>query len=461
MVFSSLFFLYAFLPASLFVYALCPTMKSKNISLLVFSLFFYAWGEPKYVLLLAAMAFFDWFFALRIDGTDDAKKRKFWLTMACVVDLGLIGWFKYSGMIASVFGEPPAFIANIALPIGISFYTFQSMSYPIDVYRHDAEIQHNYINFGAFVSLFPQLIAGPIVRYKDIASQLDKRPHNLDHFGSGVERFMQGLAKKVLLANGIGSLWDVYAAAGPGELTVVGAWLGAVTFSLQIYYDFSGYSDMAIGLGRMFGFDFLENFNYPYVSKSVTEFWRRWHMSLGTWFRDYVYIPLGGNRRGLARQILNIAVVWGLTGFWLGANWTFLLWGLYYAVFLIIEKLFLLRRLEKLPAFGHVYAVIVAVFGWMIFQLETVSEVVVYYAAMLGIRSAGFIAASDIFYLTSYLPLLVVSLLAATPVLKKLYFRVPENVRRYTTPALVVAALLVCTAKLTNDTYNPFLYFRF
>jgi len=352
-------------------------------------------------------------------------------------------------------------LLGLSLPIGISFYTFQSMSYPLDVYRHHAEIQHNYINFGAFVSLFPQLIAGPIVRYKDIASQLDKRPHNLDHFGSGVERFMQGLAKKVLLANGIGSLWDVYAAAGPGELTVVGAWLGAVTFSLQIYYDFSGYSDMAIGLGRMFGFDFLENFNYPYVSKSVTEFWRRWHMSLGTWFRDYVYIPLGGNRRGLARQILNIAVVWGLTGFWLGANWTFLLWGLYYAVFLIIEKLFLLRRLEKLPAFGHVYAVIVAVFGWMIFQLETVSEVVVYYAAMLGIRSAGFIAASDIFYLTSYLPLLVVSLLAATPVLKKLYFRVPENVRRYTTPALVVAALLVCTAKLTNDTYNPFLYFRF
>lgn len=464
MVFSTLVFLFVFLPVTLLVYYFVPA-RFRNLWLFLISLFFYGWGEPIYIILMLLTITVNYVSGILIERfRNEGSKARLVLIVNTVICLSLLGFFKYTDLfietVNSIFGVSIPLL-GLSLPIGISFYTFQSMSYPIDVYRNDADVQRKYIDFGAFVTLFPQLIAGPIVRYKDIAEQLEERSHTLDRFGSGVERFIQGLAKKVLLANGIGSLWDVCAAAGPGELTVVGAWLGAIAFSLQIYYDFSGYSDMAIGLGRMLGFEFLENFNYPYISKSVTEFWRRWHMSLGTWFRDYVYIPLGGNRRGFPRQILNIAVVWALTGFWHGANWTFLLWGLYYAVFLIIEKLFLLKRLEKLPAVGHIYAVIIAVFGWMIFQLDTVAEAVSYYGAMLGIRCAGFINATDVFYLGSYLPLLLVGALAATPLLKKLYFRIPEHIRPWTTAALSLAALVVCTAKLTNDTYNPFLYFRF
>lgn len=464
MVFSTLVFLFVFFPITLLVYYFVPG-RFRNLWLFLISLFFYGWGEPIYIILMLITITVNYISGILIEkNRDDDKKARTILVINTVICLGFLGFFKYTDLfidtINSIFGLSIPLL-ELSLPIGISFYTFQSMSYPIDVYRNDAEAQHNYVNFGAFVTLFPQLIAGPIVRYKDVAEQLDERSHTLDLFGSGVERFIQGLAKKVLLANGIGSLWDVCAAAGPGELTVVGAWLGAIAFSLQIYYDFSGYSDMAIGLGCMLGFEFLENFNYPYISKSVTEFWRRWHMSLGTWFRDYVYIPLGGNRRGLPRQILNITVVWGLTGFWHGANWTFLLWGLYYAIFLIIEKLFFLEKLEKFPVLGHIYAVVVAIFGWMIFQLDTVAGALSYYGAMLGLHCAGFISATDVFYLSSYLPLLIVALLAATPLLKKLYFRIPDGIQRYTTPALVVLALLVCTAKLTNDTYNPFLYFRF
>jgi len=464
MVFSTLVFLFVYLPITLLIYYLAPACL-RNLWLFIISLFFYGWGEPVYIILMLITITVNYVSGILIGRyRNDGHKAKWILIANTAICLGFLGFYKYTdlfiGTINNIFGLSIPLL-GLSLPIGISFYTFQSMSYPIDVYRNDAKIQNNYVNFGAFVTLFPQLIAGPIVRYKDIAEQLDGRSHTLDRFESGVVRFMQGLAKKVLLANGIGSLWDVYAAASAGELTVVGAWMGAIAFSLQIYYDFSGYSDMAIGLGRMLGFEFLENFNYPYISRSVTEFWRRWHMSLGTWFRDYVYIPLGGNRRGLPRQILNITVVWGLTGFWHGANWTFLLWGLYYAVFLIIEKLFLLEKLEKLPVLGHVYAVIVAIFGWMIFQLDSVSAAFSYYGAMLGIRSAGFINATDIFYLGSYLPLLIVAILAATPLLKKLYFRIPERIRCYTTPVLVAVCLLICTAKLTNDTYNPFLYFRF
>ena len=464
MVFSTLLFLFLYLPITLVVYYFVPG-RFRNLWLFIVSLFFYGWGEPVYIILMLVTITVNYASGILIERfRDDGNKAKWILVANTIICLGFLGFFKYTDLfidtLNSLFGLSIPLL-ELSLPIGISFYTFQSMSYPIDVYRGDGDVQRNFINFGAFVTLFPQLIAGPIVRYKDIDDQLEFREHNLDRFGSGVERFMQGLAKKVLLANGIGSLWDVCASAGAGELTVVGAWLGAVAFSLQIYYDFSGYSDMAIGLGRMLGFEFLENFNYPYISKSVTEFWRRWHMSLGTWFRDYVYIPLGGNRCGFPRQILNIAVVWGLTGFWHGANWTFLLWGLYYAFFLIIEKLFLLKKLEALPALGHVYSVLVAIFGWMIFQLDSVSEAFSYYGAMLGIRCAGLINSTDIFYLTSYLPILIAAILAATPLLKNLYFRIPESIRRYTPPVLVVSALLVCTAKLTNDTYNPFLYFRF
>jgi len=309
------------------------------------------------------------------------------------------------------------------------------------------------------VALFPQLIAGPIVRYKDIAAQLEGRGHSVEKFSEGVVRFVIGLGKKVLLANNIGLLWDHYSSLP--QLTAAGAWLGAVAFSLQLYFDFSGYSDMAIGLGKMLGFTFLENFQYPYIARSVTEFWRRWHISLGTWFRDYLYIPLGGNRKGLPRQICNILIVWALTGLWHGADWTFLLWGLYYALFLIVEKVFLLRPLEETPALGHVYTLLVAVFGWMIFQLDSLPALGRYWGAMVGLGAGGLGAVGDLFQLKSNLAVLLSAALAATPLPKTLYSRLPSRVRGVLTPVLLLAVLLACTAYLVDAAYNPFLYFRF
>ncbi|NCB52303.1 MAG: MBOAT family protein, partial [Clostridia bacterium] len=340
--------------------------------------------------------------------------------------------------------------------------TFQTMSYPLDVYRGDAEVQKNYISFGTFVALFPQLIAGPIVRYKDISDQLASRTHSVSQFASGVQRFTVGLAKKVLIANNIGLLWDTYAAVGASDLTVLGSWLGIAAFSLQIYFDFSGYSDMAIGLGRMLGFEFKENFNYPYVSRSITEFWRRWHISLGTWFRDYVYIPLGGNRLGLRRQLFNILVVWALTGIWHGANWTFLLWGLYYAVFLVIEKAFLLKYMEKWPAFlQHLYTLVIVISGWVIFQLDTLGAVGVYLGAMFGFAQGGLFISTDLYYLGSYAATLIAAMFFCTPAGKMLFYRLPEKARSVAAPVLIVLALIVSTAYLVDATYNPFLYFRF
>ena len=335
------------------------------------------------------------------------------------------------------------------------------MSYPIDVYRGDADVQRNFVSFGTFVALFPQLIAGPIVRYKDVADQLGFRASSIDQFSSGVERFMVGVAKKVLIANSLGKLWDYYAAMGPGELTFLGSWLGIAAFTLQIYFDFSGYSDMAIGLGRMIGFEFKENFNYPYISTSVTEFWRRWHMSLGTWFRDYVYIPIGGNRCGRGRQLFNIFVVWALTGIWHGANWTFLLWGLYYAVFLMFEKLFFLRALEKSRVFGHIYTIIIVMFGWVIFQLDSLGAIGTYTSAMLGFGASEFATSADVYYLSSYAITFVISIVASTPLGSKLFGKLPAKARRFAAPALTVLALVICTAYLLDETYNPFIYFNF
>ncbi len=378
MVFSDLIFLFFFLPAVILVTKLSPR-SWRNTELFLFSLLFYAWGEPVYVLLMLTVILVNYLAGLLVAAFPAEtrwRERRLALVLAIALNLGILGYFKYTGfflesmnrLFRSHFPVP-----EIVLPIGISFYIFQSMSYVIDVYRYQVDPQYNPLLFGTYVSLFPQLIAGPIVRYKDVASQLDFRAGSVEQFSSGVRRFLVGAAKKVLIANNIGLLWDTFSAMPAGELTVLGSWIGILGFSLQIYFDFSGYSDMAIGLGRMLGFEFRENFDYPYISQSVTEFWRRWHISLGTWFRDYVYIPLGGNRRGLARQFLNILIVWALTGFWHGANWTFLLWGLYYAVFLILEKAFLLRWLEKLPRFvRHVYAVLVAVCGWVLFQLDSV-----------------------------------------------------------------------------------------
>ncbi len=402
MVFSSLLFLFVYLPIVLAIYYIVPR-RWRNLWLFIANLVFYGWGEPVYILLMLFSICINYASGILIARDRDNQRRaKRILIGDIVVNLALLGFFKYFDLFAATLSRIPGIsipTLHLALPIGISFYTFQTMSYPIDIYRGDAKLQRSFISFGTFVALFPQLIAGPIVRYKDIAEQLDFRAGGVDQFASGVRRFTVGLGKKVLIANNIGALWDIYAAKPSAELTVLGSWLGILAFSLQIYFDFSGYSDMAIGLGRMLGFEFLENFNYPYISKSVTEFWRRWHISLGTWFRDYVYIPLGGNRKGPRRQILNLLVVWALTGFWHGANWTFLCWGLYYALFLIIEKLFLLKRLEKVPVPATAYTLLVAVCGWVLFDLPSVSAAAAYYRSMFGFADGGFSCVGDLFYL--------------------------------------------------------------
>ncbi|MCM1148634.1 MAG: MBOAT family protein [Butyricicoccus sp.] len=465
MVFSSLLFMFKYLPVVLAVYYLAP-VKYRNVWLFIVNLIFYGWGEPVYILLMLLSICVNYAAGLLIEKYRDERARaKRVLVCSIVINLALLGFFKYYDLFASTLSLIPGVdipTLGLTLPIGISFYTFQTMSYPIDLYRGDADVQRSFISFGTFVALFPQLIAGPIVRYKDIASQLGFRAGGIEQFSSGVRRFIVGLGKKVLLANNIGLLWKAYSSASVSELTVLGSWLGIIAFSLQIYFDFSGYSDMAIGLGRMLGFEFLENFNYPYISKSVTEFWRRWHISLGTWFRDYVYIPLGGNRRGLARQFLNIFIVWALTGFWHGASWTFLCWGVYYAVFLMLEKAFLLKGLNKTPAIvGHVYALLVAVCGWVLFDLDSIGHAACYYKAMFGFAGAGTVGAADVYYLRNYAVLLAISFIACTPLGKKIYERMPDKLRGAATPVLIFAVLVMSTAYLVDATYNPFLYFRF
>lgn len=464
MVFSSLLFLFIYLPVVLAIYYLVPR-RWRNLWLFIANLAFYGWGEPVYILLMLFSICINYFAGILIDRCRDQRaKAKRILVADVAVNLALLGFFKYYDLFAATLSRIPGVsipLLHLALPIGISFYTFQTMSYPIDIYRGDAEVQRSFISFGTFVALFPQLIAGPIVRYKDIAAQLDFRAGGVDQFASGVRRFTVGLGKKVLIANNIGALWDIYSSKPSGELTVLGAWLGILAFSLQIYFDFSGYSDMAIGLGRMLGFEFLENFNYPYISKSVTEFWRRWHISLGTWFRDYVYIPLGGNRRGYARQIFNLLVVWALTGFWHGANWTFLCWGLYYAVFLILEKVFLLKRLEKAPVIATVYTLLVAVCGWVLFDLPSVGAAAAYYRSMFGFAAGGLSSASDLFYLRDYALVFLAAIIACLPLGKKLYDRLSGGVKAWLTPIMIAAVLILSTAYLVNATYNPFLYFRF
>ncbi len=464
MVFSSLLFLFVYLPVVLAIYYIVPR-RWRNFWLFVANLVFYGWGEPVYILLMLFSICINYFSGILIDRhRADARRAKRILVADIVVNLAMLGFFKYYDLFASTLSTIPGVsipALHLALPIGISFYTFQTMSYPIDIYRGDAKVQRSFISFGTFVALFPQLIAGPIVRYKDIAEQLDFRAGGVEQFSAGVRRFTVGLAKKVLIANNIGALWDIYAAKPSAELTVLGSWLGILAFSLQIYFDFSGYSDMAIGLGRMLGFEFLENFNYPYISKSATEFWRRWHISLGTWFRDYVYIPLGGNRKGPRQQIFNLLVVWALTGFWHGANWTFLCWGLYYAVFLIIEKLFLLKRLEKVPVLATVYTLLVAVCGWVLFDLPSIGAAAAYYRAMFGFAGAGAWSPADLFYLRDYAIVLIVCVLACLPTGKRLYDRLSDRVKAWATPVMIALVLILSTAYLVNATYNPFLYFRF
>ncbi len=466
MVFSSLMFLFVYLPITLAVYYLAP-LKLRNLALLIASLVFYGWGEPVYIVIMFASIAIDYTHGFLVEKyrADDRKARRVVLS-SVLFNLALLFFFKYFDFAVDNLRRIPALSGlrplGLTLPIGISFYTFQTMSYTIDVYRGQARAQKNIVTFGAFVTLFPQLIAGPILQYRDLDRQLTDRTHSAEKFASGVEIFCVGLAKKVLLANSIGSLWDVYKAMDPASLTALGAWMGVIAFSFQIYFDFSGYSDMAVGLGRMFGFEFMRNFNYPYISRSITEFWRRWHISLGAWFRNYVYIPLGGNRRGIARQLLNILTVWAATGFWHGASWNFLLWGLYFAALLMLEKLFLLRWLEKVPrALQHVYALFFVAVGWALFGLEDLAHCGAYLAAMFGGNGAGLWSALDGYELSNYAAILPALAVGSTPLMASLLRRLPERARGGVALALTALALTACTAYLVDATYNPFLYFRF
>ena len=461
MVFSSNIFIFFFLPAVLIAYYLSPK-RLRNLVLLVFSLFFYAWGEPVYLLLMLLTIVVNYLcgnmiYAQRQRGQSGMAV----MLVSLIVNLGLLAYFKYAGFIAETLNAflPQQIhipIASIALPIGISFYTFQAMSYTIDVYRGQVPAQKSLVNFGTYVALFPQLIAGPIVRYKDVARQLDGRSENLERFSSGVVLFIIGLGKKVILANKMGALWMVLSVEG-GALS---AWVGMLAYTMQIYFDFSGYSDMAIGLGRMFGFEFLKNFDYPYISSSITEFWRRWHISLSTWFREYVYIPLGGNRRGIARQLLNIFIVWSLTGLWHGASWNFVLWGLYYALLLSCEKLFLLRLTENLPKLLKVIVVVLtAGFGWMLFYFTDTAELVEFLGRMFSLSREN---AHSLNMILAYLPMLALAVLGATPLVKKSFNSIkPCPVKNLILILWLAVVLLLCVASLASESYNPFIYFRF
>ena len=447
------------------VYYITPR-RFRNLTLFIVDLVFYAWGEPWLVILMLFSILLNYTAGILI-GINREKKglARFIFILSVILNLGLLGFFKYAGFIGETLNMVMPFlnipILEIALPIGISFYTFQTMSYTIDVYNNTVKVQKNIITFGTYVSLFPQLIAGPIVRYEDVAEQLMHRKETLQGFTDGVKLFLIGLSKKVLLANEMGNLWDAVRESGT-QSGALGSWVGIIAYTFQIYFDFCGYSEMAMGLGKMFGFDFLKNFNYPYISKSVTEFWRRWHISLGTWFREYVYIPLGGNRKGLSRQIINIAVVWFLTGLWHGASWNFILWGLYFGVLLMIEKLFMLKVLKKAPAIiSHIYSIIIILFGWVLFYFENLNEMGIFLARMFG--SDGFMMSGDISVkIISYIPLLIVAAITSTPLISKLYHKIKSKPILYVIDnAGCVLALLLCTAALVSSDYNPFLYYKF
>ena len=466
MVFSSTIFLCVYLPLVLLGYYICPK-KGRNLFLLIVSLVFYAWGEPKYVFLMIFSILVNYIFGRLMDKNRGRQKRmKLLLVLSVVIDLGLLSVFKYTDFVITninaIFGANFDLL-NIALPIGISFYTFQAMSYTIDVYRDDVRVQKNLIDFGMYITMFPQLIAGPIVRYADVQDQLAARSVTTVDFSAGVMRFVVGLGKKVLLANQMGAVWsDIYALGG--DVSTLMAWTGAIAYTFQIYFDFSGYSDMAIGLGRMFGFKFPENFRYPYQSVSITDFWRRWHITLSTWFKEYLYIPLGGNRRGLARQALNLLIVWSLTGFWHGAGWNFVMWGLYYFVILFIEKLFLLKALDKLPKFfRHVYALLLIIIGWVIFASDDVSVLLPYLGSMFGANGA--IGGMDVYTLLTKAVLLIICCIASTELPKKLFLSAAgamnEKAAFTLKSVLTIALLALSMILLIGDSYNPFLYFRF
>ena len=475
MVFSSLTFLFLYLPLTLLVYFLAP-LKWRNFILLLVSLLFYGWGEPVYIVIMFVSIAIDYTHGLLVEKyRSDDKKARWFVAQSVIFNLALLFFFKYGTFFAeNLYALTGILIPKsvellgvtiplwgVPLPIGISFYTFQTMSYTIDVYRKDAPVQRNLVEFGTFVTMFPQLIAGPIVQYKTVAADLVHRVHTSENFALGARRFCVGLAKKVLLANSIGALWEeCLAAQGAGTLTVLGGWLGLAAYGFQIYFDFSGYSDMAIGLGRIFGFRFNENFDHPYCAESVGTFWRRWHMSLTTWFRDYLYIPLGGNRGGTVKTIRNLIIVWFCTGFWHGASWNFVLWGLYFAAWLILERYVLRGVLEKIPkVIKHVYTLIVVFVGWGLFAMVDLSVCGDYLAACFG--NAPLWSAADGFRLRSYAVTLIALVLASTALGQRLWAKLPKRAEALFTPVLMGLSLVVCTAYLVDGSYNPFLYFRF
>ena len=467
MVFSSVLFLFRFLPIFMICYYVAPR-GMKNLILLFGSLFFYAWGEPVYVLLMLFSIAVDYFNGRMIERFRGTPKARLFLLSSVVINLFVLGFFKYAdfliGTVNAVFGADLPLL-NLPLPIGISFYTFQTMSYTIDVYRGEAKVQKNLLDFSVFVTMFPQLIAGPIVKYRDVARELRSRSADICAISHGLKRFCVGLGKKVLLANQMGQLWTQVSAYT--SMSAMTAWLGITAFALQIYFDFSGYSDMAIGLGEMMGFHFPENFNYPYISTSVTEFWRRWHISLGSWFREYVYIPLGGNRKGRARQLFNILIVWMLTGIWHGAGWNFLLWGLWFALFLSLEKLFLGKVLKALPGVvGFLYNTVVVLLGWVMFELGTLGQIWQYFQALTG--GGGLYDRQALYLGRQYVILFFIAAVAATPFPHRLAERLEQSstgvgtaLYRLGEKVIPAAILLLSVAGVVDASYNPFLYFRF
>ena len=463
MLFSSLPFLFYFLPAVILIYFLVPR-GCRNAVLLLSSLFFYGWGEPKYVLLMMATIALFYGCGLAIEKANTKIWMRIWLTLSVVISLSLLAVFKYADFFLTSFNSVTGLslpLLKLALPIGISFYTFQCLSYTVDVYRGNVPAQKNPISFGAYVALFPQLIAGPIVRYVDIARELEERTHSLEDFTLGLRRFLVGLGKKILLANLFGELTAAYRDAV--EPSMLFAWLYAAAFMLHIYFDFSGYSDMAIGLGRIFGFHFVENFNYPYLSRSVTEFWRRWHISLGSWFRDYVYIPMGGNRVSRSRWVFNILTVWMLTGLWHGASWNFVVWGLLFAAFLLLEKF--VPGIGTLPSWlRRVYVLLIVCFSFVLFNAADLTQAGQDMAAMVGLGGLPLVSTESVYFLRSYALLFLAGIVGTTPLVRNLAAafegRFPKA-SALAEPVVLATILLLCTACLVDGSFNPFLYFRF
>lgn len=466
MLFSSLVFLFAFLPIVILLYYLVSSRVYRNIILLIFSLIFYAWGEPIYVLLMIVEIILNYILAKLIANSDQMTIKKLYLILTITIDVGLLGFYKYSNFLIEIINSISSFkldFLELSLPIGISFYTFQILSYVIDVYRGKVKVQKNILNLATYITMFPQLIAGPIVRYETIESELTERKESLSMVADGIRRFIIGLGKKIIIANNIAILADsVFLNTELAEYTFMVAWIGAISYSLQIYFDFSGYSDMAIGLGKIFGFNFLENFNYPYVAKSITDFWRRWHISLSSWFRDYVYIPLGGNRVSRSRWYLNILIVWMLTGLWHGASYNFVVWGLYYGVFLIIEKVFLSKILNKAKGLNHLFTLAVVIFGFVIFNSSSLVQIQTFFGSMfmtLPVFDLSFLEINGLFYL---LPYFIIGCIASTPLFNKIIKLFDDSrILGFVYDIYLMLILCICVIFLVNSSYNPFIYFRF